>query len=162
MNDTFIPVVAKSGKHLRKGFHHEVKLNYLPEKPMQELPGGEFHLEVEFHFLNQTTGDIDNLLKPTLDVLKGSLIRDDRQIKSIQAVLKEYSNKQGVQIRLTPLNLKDAIHYDRLEATAEIQVKPRKRKKKKKVEEVGWPQRTLEAMKVARLFGYKTLPKRRR
>jgi len=132
MNDTFIPVVAKSGKHLRRVFHHEVKLNYLPDKPMQELPGGEFHLEVEFHFLNQTTGDIDNLLKPTLDVLKGSLIRDDRQIKSIQAVLKEYSNKQGVQIRLTPLNLKDAVHFDTIEATAEVKVKvPRKRRKKR-------------------------------
>lgn len=129
MSDIFIPVVAKSGKHLRKGFHHEVKLNYLPDKPMSELPVGEFYLEVEFHFLNQTTGDIDNLLKPTLDVLKGTLIRDDRQIKSIKAELKEYSSKQGVHIRLFPLSLQDAIKHDNIEATASIEMKPRRRRK---------------------------------
>jgi len=103
MTETFLPVAAKPGKHSRKKFRHEVRLSHLPEKHVKDLPTGEFMCELEFHFYQYTTGDIDNLIKPTLDVIKGSLLRDDRQIRAITAKLVEHSNKNGIQIKLTPI-----------------------------------------------------------
>lgn len=119
-------------------FKHEVKLNYLPEKSFKELLHGDVHADVEFHFINYSTGDIDNLLKSTFDVLKGSVIHDDNQIKSVQATVKEKSSRQGIKIRLTPLSLAEATKVDTVEATATLVTKKPKRRKKRKVTKRWW------------------------
>lgn len=138
MSETFIPIPAKSGKFLRRRFHQEVRLNHLPEKPLQELPGGDFREEIEFHFIHTTSGDIDNLLKPTLDVIKGSMLRDDRQIKIVHAKLCEYSAKSGVLIKLTPLHAGPYAEQQEVQVEATIvQNPPRKKKAKKKTKKRG-------------------------
>lgn len=138
-NETFIPVKAVSGAgSMSARFKHEVKLNYLPERDANTLLHGDVHAEVEFHFLNKATGDVDNLLKSTFDVLKGSLIHDDRQIKSVMATIKEKSQRQGIKIRLSPLTLSEATKVDVVEATATLVTKKPRRKKKRKVTKKWW------------------------
>lgn len=113
--EVFVPVVARSrqGKGTKKRFHDEVRLNHLPEKKWNELPTDDFSCVIEFHFTHRATGDIDNLLKPTLDVVKMSLIQDDCQIKEIHAYIKEYSSRAGFKVILTPLKKVEVLSIER-------------------------------------------------
>lgn len=147
MIETFVPVVARTGRVQGRVYRAAVRLNYLPERLLSELPGEDFHLDVEFHFKRGATGDIDNLLKPTLDLIKGSLIRDDRQIKTLSASLQEYSTKEGVFIKLSPLDFKKAFEPPIIAEVpivpAPVLEKKRRPKKRKKLTGIGRVRRWL-------------------
>lgn len=82
-------------------FKTEVRQNYLLPKPFVSLITGSVKAELEFHFEGECTGDLDNLVKPVLDLLKGSVIYDDKQVKEISAKFVCPSSKTGFGIRLT-------------------------------------------------------------
>lgn len=100
----FVPVKAqpKNGNGGSKHFSNEVRLNYLPLKPLQSLITESVRAEIEFHFTGVSIGDIDNLLKPTLDLLKGSVIYDDSQVKDLSARFVPNSTRTGFKVKLTP------------------------------------------------------------
>lgn len=137
--EKFIPVLARSRNgFLHKKFRTEAAL-HLPPKPLVELPGGDLEIEVEFHFLMGASGDIDNLLKPTIDALKGTMLRDDRQIKRLHAQIIETSDKQGIVVKLRKLNPRDFheskpiyIEGKLNEVPIEEEVAPKSKKPKKK------------------------------
>lgn len=81
-------------------FKNEVKLNYLTKKPFQSLLTEALQAELEFHFFKETSGDLDNLVKPVLDLLKGSIIYDDKQIKELSARFVCPSPREGFSITL--------------------------------------------------------------
>lgn len=65
-------------------------LKYLPQKPKWSLYSGDVSVRVDFGFKDMHAGnvpDIDNLLKPLFDFVKGSLFRDDRQVKAVRAFI---------------------------------------------------------------------------
>lgn len=96
----FIPLTAAKAKPLKPGsFFHEARLRYLPERPQQSWIVDPVNVEVEFH--GSTHGDIDNLCKPVLDLLKRSVIRDDVQVKKLGAEFLRNSPKQGFRVRIT-------------------------------------------------------------
>ncbi len=101
--ELFVPVKALPYNASKVNqFRSEVRLNYLPLKPYASLITDSVKAEVEFHFVANTVGDIDNLLKPTLDLLKGSVLYDDNQIKELGRVhFVCPSPRAGFRIRLT-------------------------------------------------------------
>lgn len=101
--EKWIPVRAwPAGSQTRALLAQRVRNEHLPLKTSRdELVTDDLIAEVEFHFLNVRSGDLDNLLKPFLDLLKGSVIQDDRQITSIHARILEKMQEEGINIRLT-------------------------------------------------------------
>lgn len=100
----FVPILARpKAAALRQGFREEVRRRYLPARAWEDLPTGNCRATVTFYFRGTNMGDIDNLCKPVLDVIKGSLIRDDSQIKELHAYAKENSPYTGFEITLEPI-----------------------------------------------------------
>ena len=101
----FIPITAKSHSSIgvRNRFAQKVRSEYLPRRPLLALPAIPYVAILEYHFKHDAVGDIDNLTKTVLDVIKGSLIRDDRQIKELHAYIVEDSSTPGFDIKLYPL-----------------------------------------------------------
>lgn len=97
-HSVWVPIKARPGK--RSGFRSEVRLYYLTAKPYSSLITCDLTAEVEFHFHSESSGDLDNLLKPTLDLLKGSVIYDDQQIKQIVAKVVPRSSREGFLVTL--------------------------------------------------------------
>ena len=100
--EIYIPVKAiPADGFKRRATQMKVEAEYLQKKPFELLVREKVHAEVEFHFSGTRAGDLDNLLKPTLDMLKGSVLVDDGQIVSMSSKIVEHSEKEGFSIRLT-------------------------------------------------------------
>ncbi len=98
----FIPLKALPANASKVNqFKSQVRLNFLPYKPHQSLITESVTAEVEFHFTGTPVGDLDNLLKPVLDLLKGSVLWDDAQIKGLSAKFVTPSEQMGFRVRLT-------------------------------------------------------------
>lgn len=98
----WVPVKPKSHQAAAIGaFKAEVRLNYLPTRPVTYLITDNIKVDMEFHFNGLAIGDLDNLVKPTIDLLKGAVIYDDAQVKELTARLVPHSPKLGFQVVLT-------------------------------------------------------------
>jgi Holliday junction resolvase RusA-like endonuclease len=64
---------------------------------------GEFEIDITFYCKNYSRSDLDNIVKPILDILtKSNIIEDDRKCVRLQ-VFKEKSPKDYLEIDITPL-----------------------------------------------------------
>lgn len=66
-------------------------------KPM-EIPSGSISINVTFYFKNKLS-DIDNPLKPFLDILQKKYKFNDRDIYNLN-VTKKISNKEGIDFTI--------------------------------------------------------------
>lgn len=99
----WVPVKPKSHQAAAIGaFKSEVRLNYLPTRNTSQLITENIKVDMEFHFNGLAIGDLDNLVKPTIDLLKGAVIYDDAQVKELTARLVPHIPKLGFQVVLTP------------------------------------------------------------
>jgi len=57
--------------------------------------------------LKYTKPDLDNLIKPLFDALNGVAFEDDGQVCSISCLLKVYSRKPGIHIKLSVDDFQD-------------------------------------------------------
>lgn len=105
----FVPLVPFThSKTAKKGFRKEA-LQYLPKQSPSKLSERDYVCVVDYHMRHDSRKnlpDLDNLLKQTLDVVKGSLIKDDRQVKEIHAKLTHDTQKHGFYITLHPIPIK--------------------------------------------------------
>lgn len=101
--EVFVPLKAiPAAGSSRKMVAEKIRTLHLQQRPRDILVTERVKAEVEFHFAGLRSGDIDNLLKPTLDLLKGSLIRDDGQVMQIASRIIEHSPRgDGININLT-------------------------------------------------------------
>ena len=100
--DIFIPVTPVPRQAARyAGFKGNVRMNYLPAKPPQSLITEKVKAEIEFHFSATPIGDLDNLTKPVLDLLCGSIIHDDNQVMELAVKYMPHSKQSGFRVRLT-------------------------------------------------------------
>lgn len=61
---------------------------------------GEFEIDITFYFKNYSRTDIDNCVKPFLDILtKSGIIEDDRKCTRLQ-VFKEKSDRDYLEVDL--------------------------------------------------------------
>lgn len=105
----FVPFVPKTRvKKAKRKFKVACRTGPLPVR--DNLPTGNMVAVLSFHLPPRIQGeafmqsaDIDNLLKQSLDVVKGSLIRDDVQIKELHARIVESSDKVGFYVTLQPI-----------------------------------------------------------
>lgn len=97
--DIFLEIKPQSGGDYQK------KLNFIKEFRFKlsslisrKIYKGNVKLNVKFFFKNIYKGDVDNLLKSLLDALKLVLVKDDNQIKKINAEIIENCFIQGIAI----------------------------------------------------------------
>lgn len=83
-NKTVKIMIPFIGKSVNNGGTQTVKDNYqqylyelLPDIEPIDKP---VRLDITFHYFSESHPDLDNLLKPLIDCLKGKIIVDDRQI----------------------------------------------------------------------------------
>lgn len=103
--EIFIPyrVIISAGE-FRNGQHAKIRDEYLVPMPRVALISESLKAEVEYHFLMNQAADVDNMLKRTFDLLNGSVIVDDRQVKEVWSKVFENSTEAGIRIRLYPLD----------------------------------------------------------
>ena len=94
MIEFFVPITARTKNVIGKvGF-----VENLPKNLKME---GKLKATITCYFSGQATGDIDNLQKPILDLMKGVLYDDDSQIKEVHMQLEEFSaHRTGIEIKL--------------------------------------------------------------
>ncbi len=64
---------------------------------------GEFEIDITFYCKNYSRSDLDNVVKPILDILvKQQIVEDDSKCVRLQ-VFKERSNKDYLEIDITPV-----------------------------------------------------------
>lgn len=102
--EIFIPyrVIISAGE-VRNAQHARIRDEYLVQMPRLALVTENLRADVEYHFTSKQVADVDNMLKKTIDLLKGAVILDDRQIKEVWSKVYENSNESGIKIRLYPL-----------------------------------------------------------
>lgn len=99
----FVPIQPVSGSgNMASAFKTRVKQYYLTPKPHASLIIENVAVEFEFHFKGNEVGDVDNLIKPSLDALKGSVLYDDKQVKRVTAEYFPNSDKDGFRVKITP------------------------------------------------------------
>lgn len=102
----FVPLMPFThSKTAIRAFKKEVQ-EHLPKKTISRLSTKDYIAVVDYHMRHDSRKnlpDLDNLLKQTLDVVKGSLIADDRQVKEIHAKLTHDTQKHGFYITLHPI-----------------------------------------------------------
>lgn len=102
--EVFVPVRAVPAAGMNKSkFVEVVRVSHLKATLRECLITEKINAAIEFHFKGLHVGDLDNLLKPTIDLLKGSVIRDDSQVMSFDGTrIKENMPSDGINIKLTP------------------------------------------------------------
>ena len=79
--------------------YERLLLAILPRKPRI---GGEIEIRLRFFLKNCRATDVDNLIKPLLDILvKKDYIEDDRKIYKLTAE-KFHAEKDRIEIEITP------------------------------------------------------------
>lgn len=94
-------------KSAKRKFKRDAQL-HLPQHFPESLPGGNFAIVIDFRLPEgdpRIAPDVDNLLKGAFDVIKGSLIRDDRQIKEVHARVIDNAINPGFYVTLHPLTV---------------------------------------------------------
>lgn len=99
---TFVPIraVPHQGANRAK-FMDTVRTTHLKRSLWETLVTDRIRAEITFHFKGLHSGDLDNLLKPTIDLLKHSVIRDDNQIVELAASFRENMPQDGIDIKLS-------------------------------------------------------------
>lgn len=83
------------------GLRSRTKLNILPARPREALRSEFVKVQIDFAFTGTVVGDIDNLTKPILDLLKGSVIVDDGQVRELSCRVMPNQPVSSIKITLT-------------------------------------------------------------
>jgi len=89
---------TKDGKEYEAKVKEQVKEQLDKEEDFTILKD-KISMYIEFHITNNRKNDIDNLIKPILDILSGMCYKDDRQIWDIR-VKKIKSKTPMIRIRI--------------------------------------------------------------
>jgi Holliday junction resolvase RusA-like endonuclease len=109
----YIPAGASKSK--KAGAFGEVAKKMLPQRAQQDLLTMDVAAYVELQ--NTPNGDPDNLVKPVLDALKGSVLVDDKQVRSLQVefIDKEFDpaipERPGVFVKLSAYERKKSENF---------------------------------------------------
>lgn len=99
----FINARPRTGAHLRS------KMLFLSEATAQKVStykayNRKLHLKVVFHFREEYSGDIDNLLKSLLDYLQtAGFLKNDNLVRKVTASIEDSSLLEGISVRMVGL-----------------------------------------------------------
>jgi crossover junction endodeoxyribonuclease RusA len=91
-------IITKAGREWKAKIQEEIKK--LGLKPTQDI----IHLTVNAYWSDYRRRDIDNVLKPLLDALKGSLYVDDSQIDELHVYKHQRQDEDGIIVSYTKAN----------------------------------------------------------
>lgn len=103
----FIPhiphAIGKGGG--KKQLYYQKIREFMWVKKHQSIYQKDEQLKVTigFYFINRQKQDIDNMLKPIFDSLKGFLYRDDTQIKELHCFVREHTPLYGFDIQVSEI-----------------------------------------------------------
>lgn len=99
IQDIFLPIKAESGSLLKtkKKFEND----FLKIVPIIKTIHCNVYIKIGFHFKNGCQCDIDNLLKSLFDAIqKSNILKDDYQIKKVEAQIISDSFVDGISIQI--------------------------------------------------------------
>ena len=90
------------GRRFKTQLYEDYETILLALLPKSEIPEGELQLVINFHVYSKLA-DLDNFLKPFIDILQKKYLFDDKRIKQIIATKKQsIKGQEVIEFKINP------------------------------------------------------------
>lgn len=99
----------------KENYKAEIRNHAREAFTFEELLSGELYARIIWFYKGRIEGDVDNIIKPILDAIRGIVYRDDNIV--VKCVSEKFDKTRDLVI--SPINISDDLYQDLLFAIAD-------------------------------------------